>query len=47
MRLDHHSWWSGATTGAQGTELLVTIGWNRAGGTAPPWGPKTPTLAQP
>jgi hypothetical protein len=37
--------------GAQGTELLVTIGWDRATALimlfAPPWGPKTPTLAQP
>ena len=41
----------GTTCGAQGAESLVTIGWERAGALitlfAPPWGPKTPTLAQP
>jgi Helix-turn-helix domain of resolvase len=38
-----------APSGAQGTELLLTIDWDRASALitlfAPPWGPKTPTLA--
>lgn len=41
----------GTTCGADGAESLVTIGWERAGALvtlfAPPWGPKTPILAQP
>jgi hypothetical protein len=42
---------TGATCGSNGSEDLVTLGWQRAGGLvtlfAPPWGPKTPTLATP
>ena len=42
---------TGTTCGADGAESLITIGWERAVGLitlfAPPWGPKTPTLAQP
>ena len=42
---------TGATCGSDGSEDLVTLGWQRAGGLvtlfAPPWGPKTPTLATP
>ena len=42
---------SGATCGSDGEESLVTIGWERAGALitlfAPPWGPRTPTLARP
>jgi hypothetical protein len=42
---------TGTTRGAQGKESLVTIGWQRTGALvalfAPPWGPRTPTLAQP
>jgi hypothetical protein len=41
----------GTTCGSDGEESLVTIGWERAGALitlfAPPWGPRTPTLAQP
>ena len=42
---------TGSTCGSGGSEDLVTLGWQRAGGLvtlfAPPWGPKTPTLATP
>ncbi|HEY2621790.1 MAG TPA: hypothetical protein VGI78_30945 [Acetobacteraceae bacterium] len=42
---------TGTTCGPDGEESLVTIGWERAGALitlfAPPWGPRTPTLAVP
>ena len=42
---------NGSTCGDAGAEDLVTLGWQRAGALvtlfAPPWGPKTPTLATP
>jgi len=42
---------TGNTCGSSGAEHLVTLGWERAGGLvtlfAPPWGPKSPTLAIP
>lgn len=42
---------AGASCAAGGVQSLVTIGWQRAGGLitlfAPPWGPKSPTLARP
>ena len=42
---------TGDTCGSSGAEHLVTLGWERAGGLvtlfAPPWGPKSPTLAIP
>ena len=41
----------GDACGGSGAEHLVTLGWERAGGLvtlfAPPWGPKSPTLATP
>jgi hypothetical protein len=41
----------GSVSGDNGIKHLVTLGWERAGGLvtlfAPPWGPKTPTLATP
>jgi hypothetical protein len=41
----------GTVAGDNGTEHLVTLGWERAGALvtlfAPPWGPKTPMLATP
>jgi hypothetical protein len=42
---------TGDMCGSSGAEHLVTLGWERAGGLvtlfAPPWGPKSPTLATP
>ncbi|MEA2740611.1 MAG: hypothetical protein QOH05_3918 [Acetobacteraceae bacterium] len=42
---------TGGTCGNEGAASLVTLGWARAGALitlfAPPWGPKTPTLATP
>ena len=42
---------AGSTCGSSGSKHLVTLGWERAGGLvalfAPPWGPKSPTLATP
>lgn len=42
---------TGEACGSSGAEHLVTLGWERAGGLvtlfAPPWGPKSPTLATP
>jgi len=42
---------AGDVCGGSGAEHLVTLGWERAGGLvtlfAPPWGPKSPTLATP
>ena len=41
----------GTITGDNGAKHLVTLGWERAGALitlfAPPWGPKTPSLATP
>ena len=41
----------GDACGGSGAEHLITLGWERAGGLvtlfAPPWGPKSPTLATP
>lgn len=42
---------AGDACGGSGSEHLVSLGWERAGGLvtlfAPPWGPKGPTLATP